>query len=111
MATVSNLAIDQGTTYSVTIEVTDTTGSARNLTGYTARSQMRRSYYTTSNTAFTVNIDNPGIGEIEMSLSSTQTSALKAGRYVYDVELVANATSAVERIVEGIVTVYPEVTK
>lgn len=111
MATVSNLSIDQGTTYSVTIAVADNTGSARNLTGYTARAQLRRSYYTTANTAFTVGIDNPTGGEIDLGLTATQTSGLKAGRYVYDVELVANATSTVERIVEGIITVYPEATK
>lgn len=111
MATVSNLSIDQGTTYSVTIGVTDTTGSARDLTGYTGRAQLRRSYYTNSNTAFTVAIDNPLEGEITLSLTATQTSALKAGRYVYDLELVANVTSSVERVVEGIVTIYPEVTR
>lgn len=111
MATIANIAIDQGTTYSATIQVTDGAGSARNLAGHTARSQIRKSYYTTANTAFTVNILNPGEGEIVLSLTANQTSGLKAGRYVYDVELVANATSTVERIVEGIVTVYPEVTK
>lgn len=111
MASVSNLAIDQGTTYSVTISVVDSTGSARNLSGYTARSQLRRSYYTTSNTAFSVSIDNPSEGEIILELTSTQTSSLKAGRYVYDVELVSNTTSSVERIVEGVITIYPEVTK
>ena len=111
MAAVSNLAIDQGTTYSVTVSVTDTTGSARNLTGYTGRAQMRRSFYTTSNTAFTVAIDNPSEGEVILSLTATQTSALKAGRYVYDLELVSSNTTSVERIVEGIVTIYPEATK
>lgn len=110
MAIVSNLAIDQGTTYSVTISVTDDTGSARNLTGYTGRAQLKRSYYTNTNTAFTVTIDNPSEGEIDLSLTANQTSALKAGRYVYDLELVSN-TNTVERIVEGIVTIYPEVTK
>lgn len=110
MAIVSNLAIDQGTTYSVTISVTDDTGSARNLTGYTGRAQLKRSYYTNTNTAFTVAIDNPSEGEIDLSLTANQTSALKAGRYVYDLELVSN-TNTVERIVEGIVTIYPEVTK
>ena len=44
MASISNLTIDQGTTYSVSIAVNDDTGSARDLTGYTGRSQMRRSY-------------------------------------------------------------------
>ena len=110
MAAVSNLSIDQGTTFSVTISVTDDTGSARNLTGYTGRARLKRSYYTNTNTAFTVTIDNPTEGEVDISLTDTQTSSLKAGRYVYDVELVSNA-STVERIVEGIVTIYPEVTK
>ena len=110
MAAVSNLAIDQGTTFSVTITVTDDTGSARNLTNYTARSQMRRSYYTTANTAFTANHLSPSDGTISLDLSASQTSALKAGRYVYDVELVSN-TATVERIIEGIVTIYPEVTR
>lgn len=111
MAAVSNLSIDQGTTYTVTIGVTTDTGSARNLTGFTGRAMMKRSYYSSSNTTFTVNINNPGDGEIVLSLTDTQTSALKPGRYVYDVEIVETATGSVERVVEGIVTVYPEVTK
>lgn len=111
MAVVSNLSIDQGTTYSVTVEVTDTTGTARDLSGYTARSQMRRSYYTNSNVSFSANILNPGEGEITLSLTAAQTSGLKLGRYVYDLEIVETSTGKVERIVEGIVTVYPEVTR
>lgn len=110
MAAVYNLYIDQGTTYSVTITVTNDAGTARNLTGYTARSQLKKSYYSTSNTAFTVSINNPSEGEIDLSLTATQTANLRMGRYVYDVELVSN-TNAVERIVEGIITVYPEVTQ
>lgn len=110
MAAVSNLYIDQGTTYSVTITVTNDAGTARNLTGYSARSQLRKSFYTTSNTAFTVAINNPSEGEIDLTLTASQTANIKAGRYVYDVELVSN-TSTVERIVEGIITVYPEATK
>ena len=110
MAAVSNLAIDQGTTFSVIFTVNDDTGTARNLTTFTARSQMRRSYYSTANTAFTVSIDNPSDGEITLNLSANTSTSLRPGRYVYDVELVSN-TSTVERIVEGIVTIYPEATK
>ena len=71
---------------------------------------MRRSYYTSANTAFAANVLNPSEGTITLDLTDTQTSALKAGRYVYDLELVSN-TLTVERIVEGIVTIYPEATK
>ena len=111
MASVSNLNLDQGATYSVSIIVNDDTGSARNLTGYTGRSQLRRSYYSSSNTAFTIAITNPANGEITLNLTAAQTANIKAGRYVYDLELVNANTLTVERVVEGIITVYPEVTK
>ena len=111
MASVTNLAIDQGTTYSTTILVNDDTGSARDLVGYTVRGQLRRSYYSSNSVNWTAQISSPVDGEVTISLSAAQTANLKAGRYVYDIELVANATSAVERLIEGIVTVYPEVTR
>ena len=110
MANVTNLAIDQGSNTNVTILVTDASGSARNLAGYTSRSQLKRSYFSTTNTTFSVSISDPSSGEIVLSLTADQTANLKYGRYVYDVELVSN-TGSVERIIEGIVTVYPEVTK
>ena len=111
MASIYNLAIDQGTTFSATIQVNDDTGSDRNLTGFTGRSQLRRSYSPTSNVQFAVTIDNPSNGEVVISLTSAKTANLKYGRYVYDIELVETSTGNVERILEGIVTVYPEVTK
>jgi hypothetical protein len=111
MATVYNLAIDQGTDFSTTIEVSDNTGSARDLTGYTGRAQIRRSYHSVSNTAFTVSINNPAEGEVIVSLTNAVTANLRYGRYVYDVELVKTSDGTVERILEGVVTVYPEVTK
>ncbi len=111
MAGISNLTIDQGATYSVNITVNDDTGTARNLAGYTARSKMRRSYYTSANTALTVTITSPSTGEISLTLTAAQTANVRAGRYVYDLELVNANAATVERVVEGIITVYPEVTK
>jgi hypothetical protein len=111
MASIYNLAVDQGTTFLATIQVNDTTGSARDLSGYNGRSQLRRSYFSTSNVEFTVSITSPADGEVKISLTSAQTANLRYGRYVYDVELVETASGNVERILEGIVTVYPEVTK
>ena len=66
MASISNLTIDQGTTYTVSISVNDDTGSARNLTGYTGRSQMRRSYYSSSNTSFTVTIPSTTLSTVNV---------------------------------------------
>lgn len=112
MATVRNLVIDQGSTFSISITVSDYTGSAIDLTGYTLRSQLRKSYHSNTYTSFTVVSNDPTDGEITLSLTATQTSALKYGRYVYDVEIVSPApASEVTRILEGIITVNPEVTR
>ena len=109
MATKSNLVIDQGTTFSTDLSLTDENGDALQLSGYTANSQIRK-WYTSANPAaiFTTSI-NVNTGTITLSLSANQTSNLVSGRYVYDVEVTDGAT--VSRIVEGIVTVTPQVTR
>jgi len=113
MATVNNLVIDQGTTFSLTITVADVNGNEIDLTGYTLRAQMRKSYGANSSTSFTVTSETPETGELVMELTDAQTSALKAGRYVYDVEIEApeGDGGTVTRVLEGIVTVTPEVTR
>lgn len=110
MATIRNLTIDQGSTFSLSIELSDELGNALNLTGYTIAAQLRKSYGSTSYTAFTTSAGNtPANGVLTLSLTSTQTSALRAGRYVYDIEI-QNADGTT-RVLEGIITVTPEVTR
>lgn len=108
MATVQNITIDQGTTFSLSITLTNDDGTAKDLSNYTVAAQMRKSYYTSTYTDFTTaKVDLTG--EVTISLTASQTSALKAGRYVYDLEIDGNSETL--RILEGIVTVTPEVTK
>ena len=111
MASTYNLAIDQGTDFTVTIVANDSTGTARNLTGYTGNAQLRRSYASTTNVDFTVNISSPSTGEVTLTLANAKTANLKYGRYVYDLELTKTSDSTVERVLEGVVTVYPQVTR
>lgn len=112
MASIKNLVIDQGTTFSLTITVSDVNDSPLNLTGYTVRAQLRKSYGATSYTAFTTSIGSPAsAGEVIISLTASQTTDLKAGRYVYDIEIVSPAPIVVTRVLEGIVTITPEVTR
>lgn len=111
MATKANLVIDQGSTFSTDLNLTDENGDVLNLIGYTANSQIRK-WYTSENPAasFTTSI-NTTSGVITLSLTSTQSGNLVAGRYVYDVELQDTASGEYSRIVEGIVTVTPQVTR
>lgn len=110
MAISTNLYIDQGSDFSVSVNITESDGTAKNLTGYTARAQLRKSYYSKTNVTFTSAVTAPAEGEVTISLTNAQTANIKAGRYVFDVETVSNA-NAVTRILEGMVIINPEVTK
>lgn len=109
MATKANIVVDQGTTFTTSIYLTDDDGVAIDLSGYTGRSQIRKHYTSSNSVSFAVSLTN-ALGIVTLDLTSTQTSALAAGRYVYDVEIVSSS-NVVARIIEGIVTVTPEVTR
>jgi|TARA_A200000159_G_scaffold56922_1_gene52551 hypothetical protein len=113
MAIYSNLTVDQGSTFSVAIDVTDSSGDALNLTGYGVAGQIRKTYSSTTFTPFTASVYNQVGGVVKIELSAATTNLMKPGRYVYDVEIsrTINATDEVTRIVEGQLEVRPGVTK
>ena len=110
MSTKANLVIDQGTTYEVTLNLTDDNGDALDLAGYTARSQIRKWYTSEFGDDFVTSID-ASLGTVTLQMDAISTGELSAGRYVYDVELTDSKTGSISRIVEGIVTVTPQVTR
>jgi hypothetical protein len=99
MAIKANIVIDQGSDFSTEISVTDDNGDPVNLTGYSAAAQMRKHY--TSATA---------ISFVALSMNAATSSNVTAGRYVYDCEI-TSSSNVVSRLVEGIVTVTPQVTR
>jgi hypothetical protein len=107
MATKANISIDQGTTFNTEIALTDDGGNPLDLTDYTGESQIRRWYTSSNAVAFTVNLDS---GNIFLSLSANSSANLVYGRYVYDV-ILTDSHGTVTRVVEGIVTVTPRVSK
>lgn len=109
MAVYSNLTIDQGASFSANIDVTDSDGDALNLDGYSVEGQIRKTYSSTTAVDFTASIINASAGVVQISLSATQTNNMKAGRYVYDVEI--NSGGTITRVVEGQVEVTPGVTR
>ena len=84
--------------------------SAVNLTGYTANSQIRKSYYSTTANSFTATVTGTANGEITISMTAANTANLNPGRYLYDLLITApDATKT--RVVEGIIVVSPSITK
>ena len=111
MAVYANLTVDQGSQFVSTITVEDGSGLPYPLTGFTARGMIRRTY--TSTTAYNIScvISRPSEGEIDITLSSTLTGNMKAGRYMYDIEIVNSTTGEITRVVEGQVEVTPRITR
>lgn len=109
MGTKVNLVIDQGTTFETSVNLTDDNGDLVNLEGYSGAGQIRKHYTSSNSVSFDVSLGGAN-GTITLGLSSNTTASLAAGRYVYDVELTTNSNT-VNRIIEGIVTVTPQVTR
>ena len=112
MAAYVELIMDQGTSFNNVINLTDDLSNASlNILGYTVRSQMRRSYYSANATAnITCTITNSSNGEITMSMTAANTTLIKAGRYLFDLETV-DTNGIVSRVLEGIITVTPQITR
>jgi len=112
MSTVANFNIDQGSSFSTTINIETTSAGVFELDTYSARGKIRKSYKSSSYVSFGCSISNnsPAQDTITASLTSAQTKSMKPGRYVYDIE-VYNTNSDVIRIVEGQVEVLASVTQ
>lgn len=121
-----NFTCEQGSTFSRLIEleqpdlVTDPTGQTFDvfdLSGYTARMQVRRTIdsstamvtLTTENGGITINQTPGSINHINIYIADTQTSTLQSNG-VYDIEII-NSDGEVSRILQGVFTVSPEVTR
>jgi hypothetical protein len=106
-----NLTIDQGSDYTLSLVVKEN-GAVKNLTGYSARAQMReRKHSDTLSASFTCTIPSPGSGGVILSLPNGSSKVLSAGTYFYDLELYTNADALVTRLLEGQVTLRQEVTR
>ena len=109
MAAISNLYIDAGSTFSAIITVRGSDGNALNLTNYTAASQIRKSYGSTTAYSFNASVYDALSGKVRLQLSAEQSSLIKPGRYLYDIEITTGATKL--RVVEGLAIITAEITK
>ena len=105
-----NFVLDQGATFPRQLTVKDD-GTVMNLTGYSVAAKMRSTHDSgTVVGTFTCTISNATGGIITMSMTSTTTGGIEEGIYVYDLEMTSGG-GTVTRLMEGTVTVNPEVTR
>ena len=115
-----NMVCEQGTTFSRQFELQypdpedPTVYLVFNLTGYTARMQIRRTIES-STAMISLTTENNGIsingaaGKVTVVMTANQTAALDSSG-VYDIELINNS-GTVSRMVQGNFTLSLEVTK
>ena len=112
----SDLVIKKGATFSkrltLSLQASDGTLTPINLTGLTARMQVRKRSGSTVMIELTTANERIGLGgaagTIDLTISATDTAALAAGIAAYDLELVDGAVVA--RVLQGAVDITPEIT-
>jgi hypothetical protein len=106
-----NLVVDQGSSFALDLAIKQS-GAALDLTNYTGRAQLRTSHTASSAAAsFTVTKTNASAGTLKLELSAATTTALAAGQYVYDLEIYTANDAIVKRLLQGDLTLTPEVTR
>lgn len=113
-AGIYNDTLDQGATYNLVVVYKDDNDAPINLNGFSAYMQLRENFdsttadltLSTANGAITI---DGALGKITIVATATQTAALTADYYLYDLELV-NGPS-ITRLLQGQITVNSEVTR
>jgi hypothetical protein len=104
-----NIVIDQGTDYIIAVNVETANNTVANLVGYSATAQMRKHYTSLTYYTFSTEIDTQ-FGAVNLSMTANTTNNIPSGRYVYDCEIVS-PLGVRSRLIEGIATVTPQVTR
>ena len=108
-----DLFLEQGSTFTTQLTLTDSTGAPYNLTDFTVKSQARKSYYSDT---IAINFDasayDANNGVIQLSANSVTTANVSStNKLVYDVIIRDNASNNVTRVLEGQIFVSPSVTR
>ena len=110
-----NAVIEQGSKFNPVLTLTDSTSTLINLTGYTARMQIRETV-DAATTIASLTTENGGItlggaaGTVTLYISGSDTAAFDFEVAVYDLELV-DGSGDVQRWVYGDVSLSKEVTR
>jgi hypothetical protein len=111
LAAYLELTIEQGANLTSIVTVNDAQGDAVNLTTYTASSQLRKSYYSSSANTLTSTVTGNANGQITLSMTASNTALLTPGRYVYDLVITNSTDNSKTRVIEGTAIVLPSVTR
>ena len=103
---VSNIVINQGADFDQVFTISDNANLTLDLSLY------RKHSGSTTKVDFSITkLDPTTNGSFEVKLTDTQTSALKSGRYVYDIIITEISNDKKTRVIEGTALVREGVTR
>lgn len=106
-----NLIIDQGYDFSAGFSVNSFINTIANISGYTVQAKLKLNYSSADNTAISFTTSaNSNTNIVTLSMNAATSTLISPGRYVYDAQL-TSASNVKTKLVEGIVTVSPSVTR
>ena len=103
-----DLAVEQGSTFRRSVPVLDDTGNPLDVTGWSARGQIRLTFRDSA-PVYELDITVAGTN-VELVIPAADSSEWMWRHGVYDVELV-DLIGHPTRLIQGSVTVSPEVTR
>ena len=109
MADIINISIHQGDDWVAVLTVRNQDGTLANISGYTAKAEMRDDYAETGADLVAEIMAAVNSPIVNLSLGRTTTKAIPSGRYVWDCQLTAPGGN-ITTIAAGTADLVPEVT-
>lgn len=118
-AGVYNFTIEPGTNLSKKLIIKDSSNALVDLTGFIFAGQVRKNYNDQNKVAqfsFSIADQNTNKGEVTFSLTPNETSAFTysdsplENTFKYDI-IMTTGVNQISRVIAGIITISPEVTR
>lgn len=109
MTSRANLYIDQGTDFSVDLDIYADDGSILNITEYSFNGDAKKVYSSAKTFSFVTNQIDPEQGKIEISLPAYISANTVPGKYQYDI-IMTSPLNTKSKILEGLVFIVSTMT-
>lgn len=111
MTTQANLYVNQGVTFSASLELTEDDGDSYEITNQQFFCSVKRVYSSTP--VFSANVtisEGSPTNDLTLTILPEHTADLEPGKYQYDV-IMLKSSGEVEKILEGLMFILPTVTR
>ena len=108
MTTRTNLYVDQGTDFLVSLDLKEETGADYGISGNQYFCNVAKLYSTSVNFSvdLSVNTSDPANDLLDFYISADKTKDLEPGKYTYDIMMV-DAGGSISKIMEGLIFILP----